>query len=160
MPAGNLLLFHHKKRVYVSKKHIRRKIFKKLENVSNLENYYEGVIQISVLLYNFHNSDTNIEFIDYDIIEKFIEKKKKNEKLFQTISFVYVKVIEFPENQFAVTNIVTKNFFLNVSNLMYRKIHLHQSHVTGEFKRCVHNLFSLLKELGWVWRTKNLSIVG
>lgn len=77
MPAGNLLLFHHKKRVYVSKKHIRRKIFKKLENVSNLENYYEGVIQISVILYNFYNSDTNIEFIDYDIIEKFIEKKKE-----------------------------------------------------------------------------------
>ena len=83
MPAGNLLLFHRKKRVYVSQKLIRRKIFKKLENVLNLENYYQGVIQISVLLYNFYNSDTNIEFIDYDIIEKFIEKKKRIKNFFK-----------------------------------------------------------------------------
>ena len=68
--------------------------------------------------------------------------------LFQTISFVYIKVIEFPENELAATNIVTKNFFSNISNIMYEKINLHHSNVTDEKIKitfpCLHTTFSAL----------------
>ena len=55
-----------------------------------------------------------------------------NKKLCQTISFVYIKVIKFLNEQFSISNIVTKNVFLNVVNLLYAKVYTHHSHVTGK----------------------------
>ena len=93
--------------------------------------------------------------------------------------------MDFPKNEYEFLTIVTKILFSNVINLMYRKIILHHSHVTGEiigfahnfcnqkvrkgndfFSLFAHNLsdfdvFFVMKGTRvCVWRAKNLSIGG
>ena len=57
-----------------------------------------------------------------------------NKKLCQTISFVYIKVIKFPNEQFSISNIVTKNVFLNVVNLLYANVYAHHSTSQAKYK--------------------------
>ena len=65
--------------------------------------------------------------------------KKQKKQISQTISFVYSKVMDLLKNKFEFLTKITKNFFSNVINLMYGKIVLHHSHVTGEIIGFAHD---------------------
>ena len=75
---------------------------------------------------------TSIHFLKeiYNINIKNLERKMN--KLFQVKFFVYIKTMQFPNEQFFTLSIVTKNFFSNVINIMEGKTHLHHLHVTGK----------------------------
>lgn len=119
--------------------------------------------RLSIFLHEFYNEDSDIDFIDHNVIEKCIDNcienrqsfaeifqeiysiqiiklgRKMNKKLCQIISFVYMKVMKFPNNQSSISNSITKNFFMNITNLMYGKIHLHHSHDTREIRGYAHS---------------------
>ena len=61
---------------------------------------------------------------------------KFNSKL---CAFVYDAMIDFPESNFMHDTITTANFFRNVHRLIKVKIHLHHSHITGEFLGYTHD---------------------
>ena len=54
-------------------------------------------------------------------------------------AFVYDAMIDFPESNFMHDTITTANFFRNVHRLIKVKIHLHHSHITGEFLGYTHD---------------------
>lgn len=57
----------------------------------------------------------------------------------QTISFVYMKVMKFHDQQFSISNIVTKN---QVINLLFGKTHLHHSHVSSQIIGYSHSFYN------------------
>ena len=59
-------------------------------------------------------------------------KKKMNKKWCQVIAFVYIRIMEFPNEKSFIPSIVTKNFFSNVISTIEQKISLHCLHVTGQ----------------------------
>ena len=48
------------------------------------------------------------------------------------------KIMDFPKNKFEISTIVTKIFFSNLMNLIYRKINI-RSHFTGEIIKYAHD---------------------
>ena len=54
--------------------------------------------------------------------------------------FIYTKIIDFPDDDFVIPNIVTEIFFESVNNVMIVKIHLHHLHVTGKIHDYAHNI--------------------
>ena len=163
-PESNEMTYFY----FIVKKEHRflRNIYNKEElktsrNIENIKNNYESFrrfIAISILMNEFSKRDSNIEYIDHDCIENFIENyldspnsfdeifyqielvqiknwnwsKKQKKKLYQTISFIYLRIMCFPKNKFEIFTVVTKTFISNFINLMYRKIILHHSQVTRQ----------------------------
>ena len=54
-------------------------------------------------------------------------------------SFVYNKLVVFPESDLAYETVTTDKFFRNVYRMIKVKMHLHYSLVTGEILGCVHD---------------------
>ena len=101
------------------------------------------------------------------------------------ISFVYMRMMDFPSHRFDNKTLVSKTFFDSVLNLIFGDVALHHSHINGrmfgyahdfcnqEVKESralipviTHNLFKfdfffvLKGPRLCVWRTKNVSIGG
>ena len=57
----------------------------------------------------------------------------------KSYSFVYNKLVVFPESDLACETVTTDKFFRNVYHMIKVKMHLHYSHVTGEILGYVHD---------------------
>ena len=55
------------------------------------------------------------------------------------ITFGYTRMMQFPDENLSIQNIVTKILFKNVNNLIIVKIHLHNSHITTKLHGYAHD---------------------
>ena len=109
----------------------------------------------------------------------------KDLKLNKIISFVYLSLMDFPNNKFEIKTVPAKEFFCSVRGLTYGAYVIHHSHVSGQIigyahdfcnKKIrknqtlillfAHNLFSfcfffVVKGVSlFVWRPKQFNIGG
>ena len=77
---------------------------------------------------NFRRLEEN----DWEVEIKNLVKTKIPKFNLQLYTFVYDKLIDFPESDFVFDTITTDNFFRNVHRMLKVKVRLHHSHVTGK----------------------------
>ena len=139
---------------------------KKPKSMSNIEAYFfsfEKFLKIIALLENRYTSDSDIGEIDDNCLLKFIHENEiesfrelflntfkckvknfstlKKTKLHQIkiISFVYQKIMNFPNDELEVKIFASKKFFVGVLNLLYGDVVTHHSHVNGEIFAYAHD---------------------
>ena len=71
----------------------------------------------------FEISQTNIKNVR-------TSKKKKLEQI-KLLSFVYMKIMEFPTQNLDNKTLVSKKFFESVLNLLFGDVAMHHSHIDG-----------------------------
>ena len=87
----------------------------------------------------------NLDELRNDIENKEIKNIVKNTSYkiprfnLKLYAFVYNRLVEFPEPDFAYDTVTKNNFFRNVYHMIKVKMHLHHSHVTGEILGYVHD---------------------
>ena len=133
--------------------------------------------------YGFESFENLFLEIENTQVKNAKEENRKDFKLNKIITFVYSSIMDFPQNKFEIKAVVTKEFFINIRDLIYGGYVIHHSHVTGEIigyahnfcnKKIrennnlipvfAHNLFSfdfffVIKRIRLcVWRTKQLNI--
>ena len=94
-------------------------------------------------------------------------ENRKDLKLNKIISFVYLSLMDFPDNKFEIKAVPAKEFFCSVKGLIYGAYVIHHSHVSGQIIGYAHdNLFSfcfffVVKGVSLcVWRPKQFNIGG
>ena len=143
---------------------------KNSDAIKDIETYYNNLkrfIECSLLLDKYYNRDSEVDNVDHDSIETFIENnlnneyenlgelydainelqiknsgflKKRSQQLWtkKIISFVYLKITNFPKNKFVVDSIFLSKFLESVSNLMYDKQIIRRLDITGEIIGYAH----------------------
>ena len=59
-------------------------------------------------------------------------ENRKDLKLNKIISFVYLLLMDFPDNKFEIKTVPAEEFFSNVRGLIYGGYVIHHSHVSGQ----------------------------
>ena len=129
------------------------------KNLKSFETYFESfklLLRILALLDNVYTNDSDIEDISHECLVQFLSENDieifeelflevsntkienvstlKNTKLNQIklISYVYGKIMKFPDHEFKSDVLVTKNFFDRVLNLPFGDVLVHHLDINGE----------------------------
>ena len=66
-------------------------------------------------------------------------ENRKDLKLNKIISFVYLSLMDFPNNKFEIKTVPAKEFFRSVRGLTYGAYVIHHSHVSGQIIGYAHD---------------------
>ena len=131
-----------------------------------MEKYHEAfkkMLRIVVLFNTNYSKESDVEDISDDCLIEFINEinndsfekiileienteirnmkweNRKDLKLKKIIDFVYLSLMDFPNNKFEIKAVPTKEFFSNVRDLIYGGYVIHHSHVSGQMIGYAHD---------------------
>ena len=165
------MILLNKKNIYFLRNVYSEQELKQSERINDLKQYYEAFeyfLHIVVLLNKYYNKDSEIEFVDHDVMENFLDvtlnsqydsflelhkaiedfkikttvlckNSFQNKSINKIIRFVYTNIMKFPKNAFVTDVILSNNFLANVCNIIFGREVIHHSHIAGEIIGYAHN---------------------
>ena len=131
-----------------------------------MEKYHEAfkkMLRVVVLLNTNYSKESDVEDISDDCLIEFINEinndsfekiileienteirnmkweNRKDLKLKKIIDFVYLSLMDFPNNKFEIKAVPTKEFFPNVRDLICGGYVIHHSHMSGQMIGYTHD---------------------
>ena len=121
-----------------------------LENALKINEEFDECFNADLLDFCQNNCSNCTDFSEIkDMIANVKVKNRRNDTkmpkcTLQTYTFVYQRLMDFPQGIFDCETVTKLGFFGNVHKIIDVKLHLHHSHITGKIMGYAHDFCNMI----------------